>query len=262
MKKIKIDTLNSPKNNKNFSYINRLNKSKEFLPEGRIKIDDANFTDIQSIQLSGFELSKPNSKGSSSRMKQSLNDYCRTSNEYNQNLSKSNIINQKKGGIIFNSQKKFNNLNCNKSEKQNSYDSSNNVNRKINNFPKSKYSNSGRLTKFFIDNNNNSISFNYKVLNKDNSNAIKRPINFNDDKINHIIENKTSQSHKKKFPMANKNIDNFLEDHNTLNRLNQNEGIQLSSQKNQNIKINKNKIIYICNVNCDNYKKIKDNKNY
>ena len=107
------------------------------------------------------------------------------------------------------------------------------------------------MTEFYND---NSSSFNYKVLNKDNLNAIKRPIDFNDVKLN--------KSNKKEFSIANKNAHYFLGDYNTANRLIQNEGIQLLSHKNQNIKINKNKIIYICNVNCDNKKNIMDNKHY
>ena len=157
-------------------------------------------------------------------MKQTLNHFCWTNNEYNHNLSKSNIINQKKGGIIFNKQKNLININRNKSEKQNLYYSRKIVNKNINIIPKAKYSNSGRLSKFYSD---NSSSFNQK-----------------------------------EFGIINKDTDYFLRDYNTLNRLSQNEGIHFSSQKNQNIKINKNKSIYICNVNCDNKEKIKDNKNY
>ena len=242
LKKIEIDNLSSQKNDKNLSYISRLNKSKELLPEEKNKFGDTNFTEIQTIQLSDFEMSKQNSKvvsSVSSTVKQSLNDYCWNNNKYNSNLTKSNIINQKKKGIAFNNQKYLNNINNNKSEKQNLYNNRNIENKHINTFPKEKYSNSRKLTEFYND---NSSSFNYKVLNKDNLNAIKRPINFNDVKLNNKIEKKINKSNKKEFAIANKNTHYFLGDYNTLNRLSQNEGKQLLSQKNQNIKINKNKI--------------------
>jgi hypothetical protein len=174
LKKIEIDNLGLPKNDKNLSYISRLNKSKDLLPEERYKFGDINFTEIQTIQLSDFEMPKQNSKvpsSVSSTVKQSLNDYCWTNNKYNSNLTKSNMINQKKGGIVFNNQKYSNNINNNKSEKQNLYNNRNIEKKHINNFPKEEYSNSRRLTKFYND---NSSSFNYKVLNKDNLNSIKK----------------------------------------------------------------------------------------
>lgn len=206
--------INSPKYY-NLSDIFKLNTSKELLPEEKNRLRDINFTDIQNIKLSDFETSNQDSSMLNSiRIKNHIKDYCLTSKDNKNNQSKSIIVNQNRENIIskLKNQKNCKNINNSKSEKQKFYDS----------LPKKQ---SVRITKIY---NYNSNRFKDDLLNMDNSNIIKRPINFNDNTLNNIIRSKINKNHKKEFSFTNNNIDYFL---GGINQLLQKEGIQLSSQK-------------------------------
>lgn len=206
--------INSPKYY-NLSDIFKLNTSKELLPEEKNRLRDINFTDIQNIKLSDFETSNQDSSMLDSiRIKNHIKDYCLTSKDNKNNQSKSNIVNQNRENIIskLKNQKNCKNINNSKSENQKFYDS----------LPKKQ---SARITKIY---NYNSNRFKDDLLNMENSNIIKRPINFNDNTLNNIIRSKINKNHKKEFSFTNNNIDYFL---GGINQLLQKEGIQLSSQK-------------------------------